>query len=164
MGRNKDGELVWDDEMRMELFTPLEIAECDLRVELINEIIKARNKKGKTQQELQSLTGIPQQVISRFERGITIPRLDTILKLLLPLGKTLAVVPLKKNLADYVAKNNTAAIVKKSNRKSVKKPESNVKTPEKDNVLAVCEPHAEYDSGKPHAKQKIIPATRTKNK
>ena len=124
MGRNKDGLLVWDDELEESLFTHLEIAEGDLRVALISAIIEARNKQGKTQQELEALTGIPQQVISRLERSTTIPRLDTILKLLLPLGKTLAVVPLKKSLAEYAAKTKAAEDAKTAESPAVAAPAS----------------------------------------
>ena len=76
--------------------TPEEIAESDLRVSLIGELIKARKEQGITQKELEELSGVKQPVIARMEKGITNPQLDTILKVLVPLGKTLAVVPLEK--------------------------------------------------------------------
>jgi DNA-binding XRE family transcriptional regulator len=82
------------DEVRAELFTPEEIAESNLRVALIGELIKARQEKGITQKQLEELSGVKQPVIARMEKGITSPQLDTILKVLAPLGKTLAVVPL----------------------------------------------------------------------
>lgn len=40
-------------EVRAELFTPEEIAESNLRVALIGELIKARQEKGITQKELE---------------------------------------------------------------------------------------------------------------
>ncbi len=84
------------DEVRAELFTPEEIAESDLRVALIGELIKARQEKGISQKKLEELSGVKQPVIARMEKGITNPQVDTILKVLLPLGKTLAVVPFEK--------------------------------------------------------------------
>lgn len=84
------------DEVRTELFTPEEIAESDLRVALIGELIKARQEKGISQKKLEELSGVKQPVIARMEKGITNPQVDTILKVLLPLGKTLAVVPFEK--------------------------------------------------------------------
>ena len=78
------------------LLTPEEIAESDLRVSLIGELIKARKEQGISQKELEELSGVKQSVIARMEKGITNPQLDTILKVLVPLGKTLAVVPLEK--------------------------------------------------------------------
>ena len=85
------------EELRAELFTPEEIAESNLRVQLIGEIIKARQEKGLSQKKLEELSGVKQPIIARMERGVTSPQLDTILKLLAPLGKTLAVVPIEKN-------------------------------------------------------------------
>lgn len=86
----------WDD-VEKELFTPEEIAESDLRVALINELIKARQEKGISQKKLEELSGVKQPVIARMESGKTSPQLDTVLKVLAPLGKTLAIVPLKDN-------------------------------------------------------------------
>lgn len=76
------------------LLTPDEIAESDLRVALIGELIKARQERGLSQKKLEELSGVKQPVIARMEKGQTSPQLDTILKVLAPLGKTLAIVPL----------------------------------------------------------------------
>lgn len=76
------------------LLTPEEILESDLRVALIGELIKARQEKGLSQKKLEELSGVKQPVIARMEKGQTSPQLDTILKVLAPLGKTLAIVPL----------------------------------------------------------------------
>lgn len=84
----------WED-VRAKIFTTEEIAESDLRVALIGELIKARQKKGFSQKKLEEISGVKQPVIARMEKGITNPQLDTVLKVLIPLGKTLAVVPLK---------------------------------------------------------------------
>ena len=78
------------------LLTSEEIAESDLRVALMGEIIKARQEKGYSQKKLEELSGVRQPVIERMEKGTTSPQLDTILKVLFPLGKTLAIVPLEK--------------------------------------------------------------------
>lgn len=87
----------WDD-LQKELLekgymTQEEVAASDLRVALIGEIIKARQEQGITQKKLEEISGVKQPVIARMESGRTSPQLDTILKLLVPLGKTLAVVP-----------------------------------------------------------------------
>lgn len=84
----------WDD-FEKSIYTPEELAESDLRVALIDELIRARNEKGITQRELEELSGVSQPVIARIEKGKTVPRIDTVIKLLSALGKTLAVVPLK---------------------------------------------------------------------
>lgn len=77
--------------------TPEEIAESDLRISLIGELIKARQEKGISQKKLEELSGVKQPIIARMEKGSTSPQINTLLKVLAPLGKTLAVVPLKKH-------------------------------------------------------------------
>lgn len=77
------------------LLTPEEIAESNLRVALIGEIIKARQERGISQKKLEEMSGVKQPIIARMEQGKTSPQLDTILKVLAPLGMTLAVVPLE---------------------------------------------------------------------
>jgi len=83
------------NEVRPEIYSAEEIRESDLRVAIIGELIKARQEKNISQQELEYLSGVKQPVISRMESGETSPQLDTVLRVLAPLGKTLAVVPLK---------------------------------------------------------------------
>lgn len=78
----------WDD-VEKALFTPEEIAEGDLRVALIGELVKARQERGITQKKLEELSGVKQPVIARMENGSTTPNLSTVLKVLAPLGKTL---------------------------------------------------------------------------
>ena len=83
------------DEVEQELFTPEEIAESNLRVAIIGELIKARQERGISQKKLEEISGVKQPVIARMEKGYTSPQLDSFLKVLAPLGKTLAVVPLQ---------------------------------------------------------------------
>lgn len=83
------------DELEKELFTSEEIAASKLRVALIGELIKARQEKGISQKKLEELSGVKQPIIARMERGSTSPQLETVLRVLAPLGKTLAVVPIK---------------------------------------------------------------------
>ena len=78
-------------EVRPQLYTAEEIRESNLRVAIIGELIKARNEKNISQRELEQLSGVKQPVISRMEAGETSPQLDTILRVLAPLGKTLYV-------------------------------------------------------------------------
>jgi len=80
----------WSD-VEKELFTAEEIRDSKLRVAIIGELIKARNEKNISQRELEQLSGVKQPVISRMEAGETSPQLDTILRVLAPLGKTLYV-------------------------------------------------------------------------
>ena len=83
------------DELEKQLFTPQEIEETNVRVSIINEIIKARENDGITQKQLEAMSGIGQPVISRIESGTNDPQLSSILRILNSLGKTLKVVPMK---------------------------------------------------------------------
>lgn len=86
----------WED-LEKEIYTPEEIAESDLRVALIGEIIKARKELGITQRKLEEMSGVKQPVIARIENGSTTPNLSTVLKVLAPLGKTLYIGDIKGN-------------------------------------------------------------------
>ena len=80
----------WED-FRKEFFTPEENAESDLRVAIIGELIKARQERGITQKQLEEMSGVKQPVIARLETGATDPRLNTVMKILYSLGKTLEI-------------------------------------------------------------------------
>ena len=95
MNYTKGGFPGWEEEFDKEQFTPEEIAESNMRVALITELIKARQEQGISQRQLEALSGVKQPQIARMERGDANPQLDTILKVLAPLGKTLAIVPLQ---------------------------------------------------------------------
>ena len=96
MNNSAIDEMTWD-ELEKQLYTPEEIAASNLRVALIGELIQARRERGISQEKLEELSGVKQPIIARMEKGSTSPQLDTVLKVLAPLGKTLAVVPLESN-------------------------------------------------------------------
>ena len=81
----------WED-FRKEIFTPEEIAESDNRVAIIVAMIEARREKKLSQEQLEELSGVKQSAIARLESGSQMPSLATLVKLLTPLGKKLAVV------------------------------------------------------------------------
>ena len=64
-----------------------------LEKELVLALVQAREEKGLTQKQLAEVCGIPQPVISRLEKSVHSPQVDTIIRILKPLGYTLAVVP-----------------------------------------------------------------------
>jgi predicted XRE-type DNA-binding protein len=74
--------------------SPDEARASELRIALIGELIEARKGKGISQQELEQLSGIKRPVISRMENGRVMSQIDTVMRVLLPLGKKLAIVPL----------------------------------------------------------------------
>jgi len=95
MSKNKVNPLgsSWDD-FEKKAFTPEEIAASNLRVALVGEIINSRQAQGLSQKQLEEISGVRQPIIARLEKGTTDPQLSTMIKILAPLGKTLAIVPL----------------------------------------------------------------------
>ena len=84
------------NEYKENLLTPEERAEIAVKAALVAEIVYARHETGLTQKQLEAASGVKQPVIARLEKGTTDPQLSTLIKLLTPLGKTLAVVPVGK--------------------------------------------------------------------
>jgi ribosome-binding protein aMBF1 (putative translation factor) len=78
----------WND-VRERLLTPEERAASNLRVAMMVELVNARAEKGISQKKLEVLSGVRQPIIARMEKGHTSPQIDTVLKVLAPLGKTL---------------------------------------------------------------------------
>lgn len=66
------------------------------QVELIGKVIKAREEKGLSQRDLAELSGVKQPAIARMESMKATPKIDTLLKILAPLGYTLSITPFKK--------------------------------------------------------------------
>lgn len=84
----------WEN-FEKDIYTADEIRESDLRVSLISEFIRARDELGISQKKLEELSGVKQPIIARMEKGYSNPQIETVLKLLAPMGKTLAIVPIK---------------------------------------------------------------------
>ncbi len=101
--RNKYEPLEWNDDLEQQLFSPEEIEQNRLEAEFIRELTAARNAMRLTQKELEMLSGVKQSAIARLERGTTSPNVKTLIKLLCPLGKTLAIVPAEEHCGHRVA-------------------------------------------------------------
>ncbi len=96
MAKNQNGFTVWDSDYEKQLFTPEEIEENALQAKLIGELISARESQGMTQRDLEKVSGVTQSAIARLEKGVSSPTLDTVFKILIPLGKTLTIVPMNQ--------------------------------------------------------------------
>ena len=59
---------------------------------LVAEIIKRRLNLGLTQRQLAEMSGVKQSAIARLESNGVIPRIDTLFKLLRPLGLSIRLV------------------------------------------------------------------------
>ncbi len=76
--------------------TDLEIKAADRRVDLAIQLVKARRSAKLSQTALAALAGYSRPTVARIELGTSDPPVSTLLELLIPLGKTLAVVPLSE--------------------------------------------------------------------
>jgi len=81
---------IWNDP---NILTEAEKDEIELKIELAGKLIEAREKKGITQEQLATMTGLKQPAIARLEKMETIPQIDTLSKVLRALGYKLAIVP-----------------------------------------------------------------------
>ena len=80
-----------NDETRVSIS---EREKINFEIELIGKMIEAREKKGLSQRELAQISGVKQPAIARLESMKTTPQIDTLFKILSPLGYTLSIVPL----------------------------------------------------------------------
>ncbi|MCL2694644.1 MAG: helix-turn-helix domain-containing protein [Oscillospiraceae bacterium] len=73
--------------------TPEEETAIALEKAIIEAVISAREKSGLTQKQLSDICGVKQPVISRLEKAVHSPQINSMIKILKPLGYTLAIVP-----------------------------------------------------------------------
>jgi len=80
-----------NDETRV---SPVEREHINFEISLISKMIEAREQKGLSQRDLAEISGVKQPAIARLESMKATPQIDTLFKVLLPLGYTLEIVPL----------------------------------------------------------------------
>lgn len=68
-----------------------DIEEMEILAEIIGPIIEKRYELGISQRELADICGLPQSSIARIESCIVKPKLETIIKIMKPLGLKLSV-------------------------------------------------------------------------
>lgn len=68
-----------------------DLEEMEELAAIISAIITQRHALGLSQRDLATLCGLPQSSVARIESHQTIPRLDTILKIMRPLGMKLTI-------------------------------------------------------------------------
>jgi len=82
----------WENFKKSLNLTPEEEAMIKIEEELISAVVEAREQSGLTQKQLSELCGVKQPVIARLESAAHSPQINSIIKILKPLGYTLAVV------------------------------------------------------------------------
>lgn len=73
--------------------TPAERAKIEFEVELIGKLIEIREASGLSQKRLAEMAGVKQSAVSRLEKMRSTPQIDTLFKVLTPMGYKLAIVP-----------------------------------------------------------------------
>lgn len=68
----------------------------EMEKNLLRTMVSIREEQGLSQAELAEICKVKQPAIARMEKGAHSPQLDSILRVLVPLGYTLQVVPVKK--------------------------------------------------------------------
>lgn len=68
-----------------------DIEEMEILANIINDIIKKRNELGISQRELAKICGLPHSSVARIESCTVRPKVDTLLKIMKPLGLTLTI-------------------------------------------------------------------------
>ncbi|WP_037585848.1 helix-turn-helix domain-containing protein [Stenoxybacter acetivorans] len=81
-----------NDETRV---SPADRERIYFEVELIGKMIEAREARGLSQQALADVSGVKQPAIARLESLKATPQIDTLFKILTPLGYTLQIVPIQ---------------------------------------------------------------------
>ena len=71
-----------------------EIKVLEAKAKLLGEIIDARKELKLTQKNLEALSGVKQPMIAKIENGNVNPSLDSLLRVLVSMGKTIKVVPI----------------------------------------------------------------------
>jgi DNA-binding XRE family transcriptional regulator len=74
--------------------SPIEHERTNFEISLIGKMIDAREEKGLSQRELAEIAGVKQPAIARLESMKATPQIDTLFKVLYPLGYTIEIVPL----------------------------------------------------------------------
>lgn len=67
-----------------------------LEKDLIRTLVAIREEKGLTQSQLAEMCNVKQPVIARMESAVHSPQIDSLLKILTPLGYMLQIVPMSK--------------------------------------------------------------------
>lgn len=68
----------------------------ELEKDIIRTMVAIREEKGLTQSQLAQMCNVKQPVIARMESSVHSPQIDSLLKILTPLGYTLQIVPMGK--------------------------------------------------------------------
>ena len=69
-----------------------DVEEMEILASIVSTIIERRNELGITQRELAELCGLPHSSVARIESCAVKPKVETLIKIMIPLGLTLSAV------------------------------------------------------------------------
>jgi predicted transcriptional regulator len=86
----------WKDIRNKLNITPEEESVIELEKELIRAMVTIREEQGLSQADLAQKCNVKQPLIARMEKAVHSPQIDSLLKVLVPLGYKLQIVPMEK--------------------------------------------------------------------
>ena len=87
----------WNDFKNELSITEEDIDLIELEKDLIRAMVAIREEQGLSQTELAEKSHVKQPAIARMEKNVHSPQIDSLLRILAPMGYTLQIVPLKKS-------------------------------------------------------------------
>ena len=68
----------------------------DIEYKFIKDLVNLRHEKGLTQQQMADSANVIRETIARIENMMTSPQVNTLIKILEPIGYTVRIVPIDK--------------------------------------------------------------------
>ena len=95
IGQEVNNMRTWEDYKKDAMATnsniKKDIEEMEILASIVSAIIEKRKKLGITQRELAKICGLPHSSVARIESCSVKPNVETLIKIMLPLGLTLSV-------------------------------------------------------------------------
>ena len=88
----------WKDVRKELSITPEEENIIELEKDLLRTMVSIREEQGLSQADLATKCNVKQPVIARMKKAIHSPQINSLLKVLVPLGYKLQIVPIEKTL------------------------------------------------------------------
>ena len=82
------------DAKEIDSIVKTDIEEMETLATIVSKIIERRNELGYSQRDLAKLCGLPHSSVARIETYTVMPKVDTLIKIMIPLGLKLSAVSL----------------------------------------------------------------------
>ena len=88
----KTWEQLTEELKRKNETTKVILEEAEIMAKIVSSIITKREELGFSQRKLAHMCELPQSSIARIESCVVVPKLDTLIKIMIPLGLSLSVI------------------------------------------------------------------------